>query len=644
MKIISQEGKEQEFNQGALVKEVLLAMHPKDQLKGVLGIKINDQLLDWQSPVTMPGKFKLVTLAEDSEDSKLFYRHSFSHIMAQAVKRLYPNTKLGVGPAISTGFYYDMDLESHLSVDDLEKVSLEMQKIIKEDHKFERQEVTEAEARKILKELNDPYKQELFDQISGRGETITFYKDGEYLDLCRGPHVSSTGMVKHFKLLELAGAYWRGDEKRKMLQRIYGTAFLKKEDLENYLWQIEEAKKRDHRKLGKELDLFSTNPDTVGAGLILWHPKGGLVRHLIEEHCKEKHIKGGYDFVYTPHIGKGTLWETSGHLGFYKDSMYAPIVIDEQEYYLKPMNCPFHTQIYSSSVRSYRDLPLRFAEWGTVYRFEKSGVLHGLARVRGFTQDDAHLFCRFDQMPAEIDKVLSFSLNLLKSFGFTEFKPYLSTRPAERVGEDQLWDASEEALLSSLKRSGLEFGIKEGDGAFYGPKIDLHLQDALNRSWQLSTIQFDFNMPERFNLSYIGEDGKEHRPFMIHRALLGSIERFFAILIEHYAGAFPFWLAPVQVVVLPVSEKYEDYAEEVLRKLLAADLRAETDSSSNTLNYRIRNSQNMKIPYMLVVGERERENKTVSVRLRTEVDQGAKNLAELIELLKTKRDNKENTL
>ncbi len=644
MKIISQEGKEQEFKEGALVKEILPAMHSKDQLKGVLGIKINNELLDWQSPVTTSGKLKLITLSEDSDEAKLFYRHSFSHIMAQAVKRLYPKTKLGVGPAIASGFYYDMDLENHLSQEDLEKISAEMQKVIKEDHKFERIEVTVEEARKILKELNDPYKQELFDEISGRGEKITFYKDGEYLDLCRGPHLSSTGMVKHFKLLDLAGAYWRGDEKRKMLQRIYGTAFLKKEDLEQYLWQIEESKKRDHRKLGKELDLFSTNPDTVGGGLILWHPKGGLVRHLVEEHCKEKHIKGGYDFVYTPHIGRATLWETSGHLGFYKDSMYAPIVIDEQEYYLKPMNCPFHTQIYSSSVRSYRDLPLRFAEWGTVYRFEKSGVLHGLARVRGFTQDDAHLFCRFDQMPAEIDKVLSFSLNLLKDFGFTEFKPYLSTRPAERVGDDKLWDASEEALLSSLKRSGLEFGIKEGDGAFYGPKIDLHLQDALNRSWQLSTIQFDFNMPERFKLSYIGEDGKEHRPFMIHRALLGSIERFFAILIEHYAGAFPFWLAPVQVVVLPVSEKHEDYAQKVLEKLLAAELRAETDSSSNTLNYRIRNSQNMKIPYMLVVGDREKENNTVSVRLRTEEDQGAKNLAELIELLKAKRDKKENTL
>lgn len=644
MKIISHEGKEQEFNQGALVKEVLLSLYSKEQLKGVIGVKINDELLDWQSPIASAGKIKLVTMAEDSEDTKIFYRHSFSHIMAQAIKRLYPGTKLGVGPAISTGFYYDMDLENHLSQEDLDKVAAEMQKVVKEDHKFERIEVTVEEAKKILKDLNDPYKQELFDEISGRGEKITFYKDGEYIDLCRGPHISSTGMVKHFKLLEVAGAYWRGDEKRKMLQRVYGTAFAKKEDLEQYLWQIEEAKKRDHRKLGKELDLFSTNPDTVGGGLILWHPKGGLVRHLIEEHCKNQHIEGGYDFVYTPHIGRATLWQTSGHLGFYKDSMYSPIEIDGQEYYLKPMNCPFHTQIYASSVRSYRDLPLRFAEWGTVYRFERSGVLHGLARVRGFTQDDAHLFCRYDQMPAEIDKVLSFSLNLLRSFGFTDFKPYLSTRPVERVGDDKLWDASEEALLAALKRSGLEFGVKEGDGAFYGPKIDLHLQDALKRSWQLSTIQFDFNMPERFNLSYIGEDGKEHRPFMIHRALLGSIERFFGILIEHYAGAFPFWLAPVQVMVLPVSEKHEDYAEKVLAQLSESGLRAEKDSSSNTLNYRIRSSQNLKIPYMLIVGDKERDSKTVSVRLRTGEEQSAKNLSELIAELVAKKESKENNL
>ncbi|MFN8391501.1 MAG: threonine--tRNA ligase [Bdellovibrionota bacterium] len=626
-------GAEREVAPGTKVWDALQGVIPAEELKDVLGIRVGDTLLDTQSPIEKSDgayQAQIVRLKDDSDDSKLFYRHSFSHVLAQAVKRLYPTTKLAIGPAIATGFYYDFDPPEPFTPEDLEKITAEMQKIVKENHRFERIEVDYDEGRRMLEQLNDPYKLELFEQFAGRGDRISFYKDGDFVDLCRGPHVRFTNQVKHFKLLEIAGAYWRGDEKNKMLQRIYGTAFLTKEDLEKYLWQVEEAKKRDHRRVGKELDLFSTNPETVGGGLVLWHPKGGLVRHLIEEHCKKQHLAGGYDFVYTPHIGRSVLWETSGHLGFYKDSMYAPIEIDGQEFYLKPMNCPFHVQIYKSSVRSYRDLPLRFAEWGTVYRFERSGVLHGLTRVRGFTQDDAHLFCRPDQMPQEIDEVLTFSLNLLRSFGFEEFKLYLSTRPEKRVGTEENWDAAEAALRAALERSGLPFAINEGDGAFYGPKIDVVLQDALKRSWQLSTIQFDFNLPERFDLQFIGDDGKEHRPFMVHRALLGSMERFFGLLIEQHSGAFPVWLSPVQAAVLPISEKHQAYAEEVLEKLTAAGLRAELDGSNNTLNYRIRTAQNQKVPYMLVVGEREAEAKTVAVRVRTGEDLGVKPIAEFI--------------
>jgi threonyl-tRNA synthetase len=423
--------------------------------------------------------------------------------------------------------------------------------------------------------------------------------------------------VRCFKLLDVAGAYWRGSEENKMLQRIYGTAFLNKDDLKQHLWKLEEAKKRDHRKLGKDLDLFSVNHENVGGGLILWHPKGGLMRHLIEEHCKNKHLSSGYDFVYTPHIGRSKLWKTSGHLDFYQEGMFAPIEVEGQEYYLKPMNCPFHCHIFAADIRSYRELPYRFAEWGTVYRFERSGSLHGLTRVRGFTQDDAHLFCRADQMPEEIDRVLDFSLNLLKDFGLEEFHLYLSTRPEKSVGTDEDWEAAEDALREALKRSKLPYSINEADGAFYGPKIDICLNDALGREWQLSTIQFDFNLPERFELSYIGEDGKEHRPFMIHRALLGSIERFFAVLIEHHGGIFPVWLCPLQAVVLPIAEQHHEYAQMVVNTLTNAGLRVELDASNNTLNKRIRNAQTQKVPFMIILGDKEVENQEVTIRLRT---------------------------
>ena len=541
---LSLDGSEYELEPGRNVFEFLKQVGD-EALQDAIAIKLNGSLLDLQTPIAEGGEAVVVRLKEDTEDARRVYRHSLSHVLAQAVQRLYPGTKFAIGPAIAEGFYYDFEVEKPFTPEDLEKISAEMKKVIKEKHRFERVTMSPEEARSLLQEMDEPYKLELLEEFAERGDDITFYRDGDFTDLCAGPHIRFTNQVKHFKLLDLAGAYWRGDESKTMLQRIYGTAFLRKDDLDEYLWQLEEAKKRDHRRLGKDLDLFSTNPETVGGGLILWHPKGGLVRHLIEEHCKNMHLAGGYQFVYTPHIGRAKLWETSGHLDFYKDGMYSPIDIDGQEYYLKPMNCPFHTQIYGSTVRSYRELPLRFAEWGTVYRFERSGTLHGLTRVRGFTQDDAHLFCRRDQMSEEIDRVLQFSISLLRDFGFTDFELFLSTRPAKRVGAEEDWDASEGALRAALERSGLPFDVNEGDGAFYGPKIDIYVQDALKRGWQLSTIQFDFNLPERFDLSYIGDDGAEHRPFMIHRALLGSMERFFGVLVEHFSGAFPVWLSPV---------------------------------------------------------------------------------------------------
>ena len=463
---------------------------------------------------------------------------------------------------------------------------------------------------------------------------MSLYQTGNFVDLCRGPHIENTGAVRPdaFKLTRVSGAYWRGDQVRDQMQRVYGVAFETKKELKEYFVRLEEAKKRDHRRLGVDLDLFSINPDTIGGGLVLWHPKGGLIRYLVEEYCKGEHLKGGYDFVYTPHIGRASLWETSGHLDFYKDGMYAPVTIDEQEFYLKPMNCPFHVDIFKSSVRSYRDLPIRFAEWGTVYRYERSGVLHGLTRVRGFTQDDAHLFCRPDQMPAEIDKVLNFSLDILRAFGFEEFKLFLSTRPEKRVGDESNWDEAESALEEALKRSGLGFEINEADGAFYGPKIDINVNDAIGRQWQLSTIQFDFNLPERFDLSFIGEDGSGHRPYMIHRALLGSMERFFGILIEHHSGAFPIWLAPVQAILIPIADRHVEYCQALLAKLKSEGLRVEIDDGGDRMNAKIRKAQLQKIPYMLVAGDKEVEAETVAVRLRSGEDLKAKSIDEFLSL------------
>ncbi len=588
--------------------------------------------------------------SKHSNDDEMLHklRHSASHVMAEAVLQLYPHAKVAIGPAIDTGFYYDFDLGKDeqgkprtFTPEDLVEIEKRMRQSIAARLPFESRQISAEEARSLF--ADQPYKLELIDGLTKGGldedgnevegpVPMSTYKHGSFEDLCRGPHVDHTGQIPPdaFKLMSVAGAYWRGDEHNPMLQRIYGTAWRNKQQLEAYLNKLEEAKRRDHRRLGKDLDLFSTNPDEVGGGLVLWHPKGGLMRHLAEEFCKNEHLAGGYDLVYTPHIGRATLWETSGHLDFYQENMYAPIEIEGQEFYLKPMNCPFHLHIYKTRTRSYRDLPLRYAEWGTVYRFERGGVLHGLTRVRGFTQDDAHLFCRPDQMPEEIDRVLHFCLHILAGFGFTEFNAYLSTRPEKRVGEDEKWEAAEQALRASLERAKLPFEVDAGGGAFYGPKIDLKMLDALGREWQLSTIQFDFNEPEKFDLKYIGEDGQEHRPYMIHRALLGSMERFFGVLIEHYGGAFPVWISPVQAMVIPIADRHNDAAHGVAAQLKAAGLRVEVDDSSDRMNAKIRNAQLQKIPYMLVIGDREAAESTVNVRLRTGEQRGTVPLAEFI--------------
>lgn len=579
---------------------------------------------------------------ERYEESDLYrIRHSAAHVMAQAVLEMFPMGKYTIGPPVEDGFYYDFDLPRPLTPEDLEAIEKRMRQIILEKHPFVKEVISAQEARRIFKD--QPYKLELiagleqggFDEYGNPLDVkpeISIYRHGNFVDLCRGPHVENTSQINPdaIKLMGVAGAYWRGNENNPMLQRIYGTAWHTAEELEDYLWRLEEARRRDHRRLGRDLDLFSIS-DEVGPGLILWHPKGGRVRKLAEDYCRAEHEKGGYEFVFSPHIGKAHLWEISGHLGWYAENMYAPLEIEGQQYYLKPMNCPFHIQIYKSRIRSYRDLPMRFAEWGTVYRYERSGVLHGLLRVRGFTQDDAHLFCRPDQMPEEIDRVLQFSLNILRAFGFKDFQAYLSTRnPEKAAGAPEDWEAPTEALRQALDRAGIPYRIDEGEATFYGPKIDIKVRDALGREWQLSTIQFDFNLPERFNMTYIGEDGLEHRPYMIHRALLGSMERFMGVLIEHFAGAFPVWLAPVQAVLIPIADRHLSYARQVAESLEAAGLRVEVDDRGERMNAKIRDAQTQKIPYMLVVGDKEVEQNLVALRLRSGENPGPITLEEFL--------------
>ena len=541
-------------------------------------------------------------------------RHSAAHLMAQAVKQLFPETKVTIGPVIEDGFYYDFFREAPFVPEDLEKIEARMKEIAKQGLAINRKEIPRAEAIKMFGSMNESFKQEIIEDIDS-DDPISVYTQGEFTDLCRGPHVESTAALGAFKLLHTSSAYWRGDERNAVLQRIYGTAWHTDKELRQYLNRLEEAKKRDHRKLGKELDLFSVTEE-VGPGLILWHPKGARIRSLIEDFWKEEHFKNGYELVYTPHSAKVDLWNISGHTDFYKENMFSGMEIEGREYIMKPMNCPFHIQIYQNKLRSYRDLPIRFGELGTVYRYERSGVLHGLLRVRGFTQDDAHLFCRPSQIEAEIVRVLEFILFVLKAFGFHEYKVYLSTRPEKSVGSTEDWETATEALKSALQTIRLEYEVDPGEGVFYGPKIDIKIKDSLNRYWQVSTVQVDFNLPQRFGISYIEENGKRQQPIMIHRALMGSLERFFGCLIEHYAGAFPLWLAPVQVILLPITDSQHEYVEQLRQSLANQGIRAEKDLRNEKIGFKIREAQLQKIPYMAVIGDKEVESGMLAVRKR----------------------------
>ncbi|MBU1918914.1 threonine--tRNA ligase [bacterium] len=565
-------------------------------------------------------------------------RHSCAHIMADAVTKLFPEAKPTIGPVIEDGFFYDFDYSKGFTPEDLEAIEVEMKKIIKSNAKFESMEMPRDEAIKFFKDRGDPYKVEIIESLPDVG-TMTLYKHGDFTDLCKGPHVNYTKKIKAYKLLSVAGAYWRGDEKNAMLQRIYGTAFTTKEELAEHLEKLEEAKKRDHRRIGKDLDLFSIN-EAIGGGLALWHPKGARMRDIIETFWKKEHFKAGYELLYTPHIGKAHLWETSGHLGFYNENMYAPMEIDNMEYYLKPMNCPFHIMVYKAHQHSYRELPCRWAEMGTVYRYERSGVLHGLMRVRGFTQDDAHIICTKEQMDDEISRVLKFSLNMLRSFGFESFELFLSTKPEEKyVGEPEDWKKAEEALKRALENEGVAYEVDEGGGAFYGPKIDIKIEDAIGRKWQCSTIQFDFNLPERFDLTYVGADGSKHRPYMVHRALLGSLERFFGILVEHYAGHFHMWLAPIQATVLSLSEEQHEYAQEIYQQLKEKDYRVTLDVRHEKIGLKIREAQLQKIPFMIVLGKKELEQKTISLRHRND-DLGSMSFDDMLVLFEKSLEQK----
>lgn len=562
-------------------------------------------------------------------------RHSASHVMAEAVLSIFPDAKFGIGPSIENGFYYDFDLPRSLTPDDLPVIEQKMGEIIKADLPFIHKELTKEEARQLF--ASQPYKLELIDEIPD--DKVGIYEQGAFVDLCRGPHVNTTREIKAFKLTNIAGAYWRGNERFPMLQRIYGTAFNNQKELDEHLAIIEEAKRRDHRKLGKELNLFTTS-DEIGSGLIIYLPKAGRIRAIIEEFWRQEHFANGYEILYTPHIGLSKLWETSGHLDFYQENMYSPIDIEGQDYYLKPMNCPFHMLAYKSQLRSYRDLPLRWAELGTVYRYERSGVLLGLMRTRGITQDDAHIICTPEQMNDEISEVLRFSLHIWHVFGFQKYKVYLSTHPEKSIGTEQMWSDAQDALRKVIDENKLEYEVDEGGGAFYGPKIDLKIEDALGREWQMTTIQFDFNLPERFDMVYTGADGKEHRPYMVHRVLLGSWERFFGLLLEHYGGAFPVWLAPVQVKVIPVADRHLDYARKLETEFKSRGVRVEVDDRSERMNLKIRQAQLEKIPYMLVVGDKEAADNSVSVRCRSGEQMPAQPFTSFLETISADIANK----
>ena len=598
------------------------------------------RLVDLSTPLTEDTQLALLT--EKDEESLKVVRHSAAHVMATAVLELFPETRLGHGPATDQGFFYDFYREKPFTPDDLAVIEKKMAEVIARDEKFVRESEPREEALAGFAREGEFMKTHFVTKFTHEGEQVSFYRNGNFVDFCRGPHVPSTGRVKAVKVTNLAGAYWLGDEKNPQLQRIYGTAFFSQKDLDAHFARLEEIAKRDHRVLGKQLDLFSIQ-EVAGAGLIFWHPKGGIIRKVMEDWMREECIRRGYSLVYTPHVMRRELWKISGHEGFYSGNMYTPMELDDAEYRLKPMNCPGHILIYKNSPKSYRDLPVRLAEFGNVYRYERSGTMHGLLRVRGFTQDDAHIFCTPGQIEDEMDACIDFAEAVLKTFGFAEYRVELSAhdpnKPGEFVGKEEDWLRAESALDRVLTRRGLSFKRIPGEGAFYGPKIDFKLVDVLGRLWQLSTVQFDFNLPARFELEYVGEDGERHQPVMVHRALFGSVERFFGVLIEHYAGAFPLWLAPVQVGLVPISERHQEYAKQVKTELEAAGLRVEIDDRNEKMNAKIRDFANQKVPYILIMGDKEAEARSVSVRTRAKGDQGslpvATFLANSLERIKT---------
>jgi len=619
------DGTIREYQPGTKIIELLTGIK-SDKL--VVAARLNGQLVDLETPLRENGELQWITI--DSPEGKEIYWHSTSHVMAQAAKELFPEVKLAIGPPVEDGFYYDFQKESPFTLQDLEKIENKMREIIAADLPFIRKVVTREEAYQTFREREEPFKLELLDEISE--ETVSLYQLGNFIDLCRGPHLPRSGYIKAFKLLSVAGAYWRGDENQPMLQRIYGTSFPTEEELQQYLHRLEEAKRRDHRRLGRELDLFSIHEE-AGAGLVYWHPKGFLVRKVIQDFWTEEHYRRGYQLVFTPHIAQINLWQISGHWEYYRENMYSPIDIEGRQFILKPMNCPGHILIYKSQTRSYRDLPLRWAELGTIYRYERSGVLHGLLRVRGCTQDDAHIFCRPDQLEEELVGVLDLTRFMLKTFGIESYKVLLSTRPEKYAGTLEIWEKGTDALRRALERQEMDYQINPGEGVFYGPKIDIGIRDALDRIWQGPTIQVDFNLPERFDANYIGEDGLPYRVAMIHRTVLGSMERFFGCLLEHYAGALPLWLSPVQIKILPITHRHQEYARKVSETLSQAGLRVEIDDRNEKTSYKIREAEIQKIPYMLIVGDREVKENTLAVRRRGGKDQGQMYLMEFCQLV-----------
>ncbi len=632
VKVTLFDGSIEEVPTGMTIYEILEKKLGKKGMRDVVLARVDGQPRDLFTALDKDCTLEPVYKNEPEALETL--RHSTAHIMAEAVKELFPEVKVAIGPAVEQGFYYDFDYKRPFTPEDLKKIESKMKRIIKKGVRFERRDVPIHEAKARFESMGETYKVELIEELEQEGEKeVSIYSQDGFEDLCRGPHIPHSGYVKAFKLTGVAGAYWRGDESKPMLQRIYGTAFFSKDELKKHLERLEEAKKRDHRRIGRELDLFSIQEE-VGPGLVLWHPKGSRIRKAIEDFWRKAHLDRGYEMLFTPHIAKRELWKRSGHLDFYAENMYAPMQIDEVEYQIKPMNCPFHIAVYNSRRRSYRELPLRWCELGTVYRYERTGTLHGLMRVRGFTQDDAHVFCRLDQLDSEIHDILDMTLYVLRVFGFDRYDIYLSTRPDKYVGSEENWERATNALKQALEAQGLEYEIDPGEGVFYGPKIDIKIKDCLDRSWQCSTIQVDFNLPERFDVKYIGEDSHPHAPIMIHRALLGSLERFFGVLIEHYAGAFPLWLAPVQASVLTVTNRQDDWAVEVLQRLKAAGLRAQADLRNEKLGKKIREAQLEKVPYMIIIGDKEAEQGLVSPRRRDGEQLEACSVDEFIKMAK----------